>query len=265
MISKLRVFCSTTLVCVFAALCSTIARADVVTNISFPYGGGTYNPPGTWATQINGASIVAAPTSGNTGTGITFTDWNGNFNEIDPGVSHTYTFDPIALTSTAEVNSLLSTFYGSTAIEANVTFINSAGSTAVYGLVGDQTLRDYNNNIYTDDLLGYNTASGLGAVSAINWWNNGQGQRLDVQTFLLPSIWAGTDLTSITISDPANSGGVDILSALQVDDVSSSAPTAVTPEPSSLALLSTGLFTIAAFLRRQTQSDVKTQPASLAC
>lgn len=231
-----------------ALLCSAGAHAGTVTDISIPYGGGTLNPPGNWATQINGPSIVSAPISGNTATGITFANWAGSFNEIDPGMSRTFTFTPVALTSNSEVNSLLSTFYGSTAVEVDLTFTNSAGLTATYGLVGDETIRDYNNNVFTDDLPGYNIAPGLGAVTAQNWWNNGQGQRLDVQTFLLPSAWAGTKLTSISLSDPADSGGVDILSALQVADASS---TAVTPEPSSLALLSTGLLTAGGLLHRR--------------
>ena len=235
------------------AVCVANAHADTVTDITIPYGGGTANPAGSWATQINGGSIVAAPKAGNTGTGITFANWSGSFNEIDNGTSRTFTFTPVPLNTTAEVHSLLNTFYGSTANEGTVTFTNDAGSQVSYGLVGDQTIRDYNNNVYTDDLLGYNTEAGLGAVTAANWWNNGQGQRLDVQTFVLPSSWAGTDLSSITLADPANSGGIDILSALQVDDVTAPMPT-VTPEPGSLWLLGTGCLAAGGLTRRRIAS-----------
>lgn len=232
------------------SLGGVLAHADTVTDISFSYGGGSLNPPGAWATQINGGSIIAAPKTGNTGTGITFADWSGSFNEIDNGVSRTFTFQPVPLNSLGEVHTLLSTFYGSSSLQATVTFTNDAGATASFGLVGDQTIRDYNNNVFTDDLLGYNTAAGLGAVTAENWWANGQGQRLDVQTFVLPASWAGTDLTSMAISDPANSGGVDILSALQVVDVTPS-PASVTPEPGSLCLLATGSLAFFGLARRK--------------
>ncbi len=253
MVYRTRVLSGSAFVLGLFAINVTPAHADTVTNIAFAYGGGALNPPGDWATQINGASIVSAPTSGNTGTGIVFSNWSGHFNEIDNGVTRTFTFSPIALTSSAEVNSLLNTFYGATSLEASVSFKNNMGATANYGLTGDQTIRDYNSNFYTNDLPGENTNPGLGAVTAKNWWNNGLGQRLDLQTFVLPSSWAGTNLTSMTITDPANSGAVDILSALQVDDVTSPPPPppTPTPEPSSIGLFGTGLLAITGLIRRR--------------
>jgi hypothetical protein len=107
-------------------------------------------------------------------------------------------------------------------------------------LVGDQTIRDYNTNSFTNDLQGHNTDSSLGDVTAQNWWNNyatGGFQRLDAQTFVLPSSWAGSNLLSMTISTPSGLGQDDtILSAAQVS-VASTTPSSPVPEPSSLALV----------------------------
>jgi len=96
-------------------------------------------------------------------------------------------------------------------------------------------------------------------VTAQEWWSNLNGgqyettstqyQHLDVQTFVLPSSWNGTNLDSITISDPSNTQSADILSALQVNDISGS--TSATPEPSSLLLLGSGLVGLAGMVRRK--------------
>lgn len=61
--------------------------------------------------------------------------------------------------------------------------------------MGDQTIRDYNNYIYTNNLQGFNTNASLGKVTAQEWWNDNaqidgdSTQRLDVQTFALPASW----------------------------------------------------------------------------
>jgi hypothetical protein len=165
--------------------------------------------------------IAAAPTNGSTGTGITFANWNGNFVQVTQGNTTTITFTPIALSSDTVVNTLLSNFYGGSNTQAVITFTNSNNATAVYSLVGGQTIRDYNNNTFQNglSLTGSNSTPGLGSVTAQEWWNDGHSgmyQRLDVQTFVLPSSWNGSHLNSITIANPSDSSGSDVLSALQV-------------------------------------------------
>lgn len=226
------------------------AKADpVTTNIAIPYtANGLY---ANWSGAVNGSSIAAAPTNGNAGSGITFADWSGQFNQINPGQTTTFSIPSVALGSASTVNSLFNTFYGDAGTDAIVTFTNSANQTAVYDLVGGQTIRDYNQNSYQNGLSG----AGVG-VTAQNWWNNGaSGQRLDLQSFLLPTAWAGTDLTSFTVYDPttppANPSPADVLSALQVISNPSTTPPAVTPEPSSILLLGTGLLGVAGTMRRR--------------
>ena len=189
-----------------------------------------------------GPEVAAAPTNGNAKTGFTFARYDGHYVEVgaDQDPSHpahgsplTLSFN-VALPSNPCVYALLNTFYGQVGqTNATVVFANSRGQTISFTLVGDQTIRDYNQNNFTNDLAGYNLAAGQSGLFTQNWWNNaadadGNGhQRLDVTTFILPSSWAGTALVSMTITNPyASSGYTDavLLSALQVDDAVNFSP-----------------------------------------
>ena len=190
-------------------------------------------PGGSNSEDYNGTQIATAPKNGSTGTGITFGDWNGSYVETGPDIgisSRTLNLGAVLLPGDPAVNALFNTFYGASGqVNAVVVFTNSAGQTATYTLIGNQTIRDYNQNTFTNDLEGYNLNAAYSNVSTQNWWNNvgspangHGGQRLDVVTFILPSSWAGTTLVSMVITNPTplSSGDTDdvALSALQVDN-----------------------------------------------
>lgn len=195
-----------------------------------------------WSGAVNGDSIITALGGGNQNTGITFGDWDGNAVAVGPGPEQipgplTLDITPVMLPTSATVNALFNTLYGQAGtVNGTIVFKNSNGATASYSLIGDQTIRDYNQMIYTNTVDGPPPVDG---VMSENWWNNyssGGWQRLDVATFILPSSWAGTELDSVTIINPYSGLGSDfedlILSALQISSV---------PEPGSEWLLGVGV------------------------
>ena len=200
-----------------------------------------------WSNEIGGSQIAAAPTDGSAGSGLTFGDWAGKFLEVGPdGTASpvTITFaSPVTLNGDAVVNALINSGYGITGVNGTITFTNSASATDAFSLVGSQTIRDYNNGSYQNALQGYNTNSSYGNVTTQNWWNNGGSQRLDAQTFVLPSSWNGTSLDSMTITNPTTAVTTNdiLLSAVQVNDQTPSVP-----EPGTLPLLLIGLGGVAA-------------------
>jgi len=78
-----------------------------------------------------------------------------------------------------------------------VTFSGSDGATATVPLVGNVSVRDYNNDGNTNE---------IDNTSTVQVWDNGLGQRLDRQEYLLPAAFASQTLTSVTITDTGNEG-----------------------------------------------------------
>lgn len=241
-------------------LISQIALGDTITNISLS---SYYNE--SWSTEINGSTIVAAPTNGNTGTGLTFGDYNGQDVVVGEDFSgqdttQTIDFSGVLLDNNSAVNTLMNLLYGVDGAEdAIVTFTASNGDTATYDLYGNDTIRDYNNNLVDNHSNGLSGSDP--GVTAQMWWDNCSDptacsssvnyQRLDAQTFTLPASWSGYDLVSMTITDPwSGFQQNDIaLSALQVD-VGAPLVSAV-PEPASVSLLLAALFGVTLYVRRR--------------
>ncbi|HEV2498977.1 MAG TPA: PEP-CTERM sorting domain-containing protein [Terriglobia bacterium] len=235
-----------------ALISSRTAIADAVTNVDLS---SHFTNP--WTTENNGGAITTGVESGtgNGGTGLTFSDPRGSYDAILPGNSQTISFAGIALNSDAVVNTLMNQFFGTPngSVGAAVTFTNSNGDTVIIDLTSGQTIRDYNNDGWVNVLSGSDPN-----VTALQWWGtgdsskNGNGedsQRLDAQTFVLPASWSGTNLVSVTISDPASQPGYDVLSAMQVDDMTTS--TSAVPEPGSMLMMVTGLVGLGLLVRRK--------------
>ena len=224
-----------------------LASATTVTNVNI-----SAYYTNSWLAQQNGNLIAAASTSGNSNSGMTFSNYAGDYVEIGPnggftGGSASFSFSPVMLTTNANVNTLMNTFWGLPgAVTGIFTFTNSLGETATYETVGNQTSRDYNLADVSNNMLqGSNSNLSYGVVTARNWWlNSTTNDALDAQTFVLPSSWAGTSLVSLTAvaSELAGQRNDLIISAMQVVNSGNASVNPVpVPAPYAAALLALGL------------------------
>lgn len=155
-------------------------------------------------------------------------DAGGNVGEVSE------TFD-IGIFGVTDVYTLMSTFWGAVGPNsyASVTFNGSDGAVAIFNLVGNVDIRDYNfNPSYTTIINGTTT---------IEVFNNGQGQHVDRQQFTLPAAFATQTLTNMVLTDVGQPNFQRIfMTGLTVETI---------PAPAGLALLGMGL-TAAARRRR---------------
>jgi hypothetical protein len=106
---------------------------------------------------------------------------------------------PVGVSGVTSVFTVLNTMWGWAGPKAYlfITFNGSNGTTETVPLVGNVNVRDYNNDGNTNT---------INNTSTIQVWDNGLGQRLDRQEYILPPAFASQTLASITIIDTGNEG-----------------------------------------------------------
>ncbi|HUO30875.1 MAG TPA: hypothetical protein VMU80_16745 [Bryobacteraceae bacterium] len=165
------------------------------------------NEPWTFSNAPGGASVYnpnTFPIGAQSFGGVPFVIpapnnyWNGAAAaDFGPGVvSLTIPVGEYGVTSAF---TLINTFWGfpGPTPYLHVTFNGSDGATFTVPLVGDVNVRDYNQDGNTNT---------INNTSTIQVWDNGLGQRLDRQEYVLPKAFASQTLTSVTITDSGSQG-----------------------------------------------------------
>ena len=101
---------------------------------------------------------------------------------------------PVGVFGVTSAFTLLNTFRGEAGPDAYVyvTFTGSEGATFTQPLVGDVNIRNYNPPGFTGT---------INNTSTVQVWDNGLGQVLDRQEYILPGAFASQVLTSVIITD----------------------------------------------------------------
>jgi hypothetical protein len=135
------------------------------------------------------------------------------FTTLDPakgndswiGVSGAHLVIKLSVPAPNAVYMLMNTGYGQSGItNATIEFKGTGGAQKIVRLVGNTTVRDYNNWVWTNTING---------KTAQEWWTNtlnpqpqDQSHREDAHMFDIGSAFAGQTLKQIIIKSPANAG-----------------------------------------------------------
>lgn len=195
---------------------------------------------------------------GNRDTGIPFQTYPHGSNSYmgsaflagaspSPGTSSTLTIDLSGLNIQGQASfyALLNNYFGTPNVnEYNVIINFVGGGHQTYQSIGGVDTRDYNENPSTDNTI---------ANTTHEWWANGSGsnyQRLDVREFSIDAAYQSEQIASFEIqqvdsSDPAFLSGLTFSTNTAQNFV---------PEPTSIALLSTGVLMVGVMRARKRRS-----------
>ena len=190
-------------------------------------------------------------TMGNLGSPVPFllSGMNGvlqNYISPTPTASGTLNLAPLGLTGQTTFYALLNNYFGTAGQnEYNVTISTVQGPSVTYQSIGGVDTRDFNANVFTNTL----------APTTLPWFDNGQGQRLDLRQFTLPSSFAADTISGFTITQN-NTSDSALFSGLTFSTSAGIVPVGpvATPEPASLALLMVGVMGVVG-MRRRSQRD----------
>lgn len=120
--------------------------------------------------------------------------WSGGTNATTATIA-------VNVANATNVYTLMNTFFGSTNAGVTVEFIGTGSAYQSFSLTGDDGIRDYEKNIYTNSINGLTTQA---------WYiadiNGTQHHRFDVQEFALNASFLGQTLTNILFTPFGNTG-----------------------------------------------------------
>lgn len=197
---------------------------------------------------INPDTLPIGLSTGNQGTDIPFlvsaSPYNPSYSGVwlAPSIGSLLTVTGLSVSGQSSFYALLNNYYGNPGInEYTITLTGLSGNSVSYESIGGVHTRDYNASVFTNNI----------AATTTEWYNNGIGQRYDVRTFTLPSIFADDTITSFSILQTSYDNA--IFAGLTF----STLPAGVTsdvPEPASWAMFIIGFGLVGGVMRRKSSS-----------
>jgi hypothetical protein len=158
-----------------------------------------------WTTMPFGTKSYNGVTFDIPGTATTDNVWSA-YEAANGGSGKVSVTIPVNIKEVKTVYTLMNTDWGSTAKGLlSITFTGTNGATWTYDPIGNVNIRDYDNGTFTNG-IGCALPTGPGTAATVSAFKNGKGQRLDMQIYELPAMFAGQTLVSITVTDSGSSG-----------------------------------------------------------
>ncbi len=250
-----RSFFAAVLASIVIAITGTAARGDLVpVNFSgqanthlqdfpepvpFSYTGGIDLPNADTGSLTLGGIPFVIPTNGLNG-------WN-SYNA--PGPNPIVLDIPVNIFNATTVYTLINTYWGEPGPDsyAKIEFFGTGGAYYEKDLIGGVDIRNY--NVEAPATAAWTqTINGTTTTEVLSYNSFGLGQRLDMQTFVLPASFEGQTLDEIQLTD---TGGATLFQRLLLSGVTVQS----VPEPSSLLLFGTELLALAGYVRRRRAAE----------